>query len=79
MIHRTNRYLNNQKEQDHRGSKQQTHPRCGCKSFVSAERCCRGYAEGRAFFRARSQRKESVSLGWQRVLPVGQRRGLMAS
>src|SRR5215831_13925809 len=71
VTHRTNRYLNNQLEQDHRGIKQRTHPMCGFKGFVAAERFCRVYDEVRAFFRARAQRKESVSLGLQRLLYLG--------
>ncbi len=52
---------------------------CGFKSFVSAERFCRVYDEVRAFFRARSQRNESVSLGLQRALHLGRVRVFMAS
>jgi len=79
VTHRTNRYLNNHLEQDHRGIKQRTHPMCGFKSFVSAERFCRAYDEVRNFFRARSQRNGSVSLGLQRVLHIGRMRVLMGS
>ena len=52
---------------------------CGFKSVVSAQRFCRVSDEVRNFFRARSQRKESVSLGWQRVLYAGRMRVLMGS
>ena len=79
MTHRTNRSLNNHLEQDQRGIKQWTHPMGGFKSFVSAERFCRVDDEVRTFFRARSQRKESVSLGLQRVVHVGRMRILMGS
>jgi transposase-like protein len=79
VIHRTNRYLNNHVEQDHRGIKQRTHPMCGFKRFVSAERFCRVYEEVRNFFGTRSQRNEAVSLGWQRALHVGRMRVLMAT
>jgi len=79
VTHCTNRYLNNHLEQDHRGIKQRTHPMCGFKSFVSAERFCRVYDEVRDFFRARSDRNELLSLGWQRVLHVGRLRVLMES
>jgi len=51
----------------------------GFKSFVSAERFCRVYDEVRDFFRARSQRKELLSLGLHRVLHLGRMRILMAS
>jgi len=78
-IHRANRYVNNHLEQDHRGSKERTHPMCDFQSFVSAERFCRVYDEVREFFRARSQRNESLSLGLQRVLHLGRMRVLMSS
>jgi transposase-like protein len=79
VTHRTNRYLNNHLEQDHREIKQRTHSMCGFKRFVSAERFCRGYEEVRNFLRTRSQRNEAISLAWQRVLHVGRMRALMAT
>ena len=79
VTHRTNRYLNNHLEQDHRGIKQRTHSMCGFKSLVSAERFCRVYDEVRDFFRARSQRNERLSLGLQRLLHIGRMRVLTAS
>jgi len=79
VSHRTNRYLNTQLEQDHRGIKQRTPPMGGFKSFVLAERCCRVYDEVRQFFRARSRRNEAVSLAWQRALHVDRMRVLMAT
>jgi putative transposase len=79
VTHRTNRYLNNHLEQDHRGIKQRTHPMCGFKDFVSAERFCRGYEEVRNFLRPRSRRNEAVSLAWQRALHVGRMRILMST
>ena len=79
VIHRTNRYLNNHLEQDHRGIKQRIHPMCGFKRFVSAERFCRGYEEVRNFLRTRSRRNEAVSLAWQRALHVARMRILMAT
>ena len=39
--HRTNRYLNNHLEQDHRGIKQRTRPMSGFKNVDSAKRFCR--------------------------------------
>jgi hypothetical protein len=59
ITHRTNRFLNNHLEPDHRGSKQQTHLMrahlmCGFKSFVLAGRFCWVYEEVRYFFRTRS-------------------------
>jgi len=77
--HRTNRYLNNHLEQDHRGIKQRTRPMGGFKSCVSAARLCRVYDEVRNFFRARSQRNEKVALAWQRALHLGRLRVLMTT
>jgi putative transposase len=60
VTHRTNRYLNNHLEQDHRGVKQRTRPMGGFKCFESAARFCRVYDEVRNFFRVRLQRNEGV-------------------
>ena len=79
ITHRTNRYLNNHLEQDHRGIKQRMRPMGGFKRFVSAERFCQVYEEVRHFLRVRSQRNESVSLAWQRALHVGRLRVLMTT
>jgi putative transposase len=79
VTHRTNRYLNNHLEQDHRGIKQRTHSMCGFKCLVSAERFCRVYEEVRNFFRVRSRRNESVSLAWQRAAHLGRMRVLMTT
>lgn len=79
VIHRTNRYLNNHLEQDHRGIKQRTHSMGGFKNFVSAARFCRVYDEVRQFFRARSRRNEVVPLAWQRALHLGRMRVFMAT
>jgi putative transposase len=78
-IHRTNRYLNNHLEQDHRGVKQRTRPLGDFKRFVSAARFCRVYDEVRNFFRVRSQRNEPVSWAWQRTQHLGRLRVLMAT
>jgi transposase-like protein len=66
--HRTNRYLNNHPEQDHRGTKQRTRPMGGFKSIVSAKRFCRVHDEVRNFLRPRSCRSEVVSLAQRRLL-----------
>jgi transposase-like protein len=66
--HRTNRYLNNRIEQDHRGVKQRYYPMRGFGNFAAAARFCRAYDEQRNYFRARSQPKETVSLAEQRQL-----------
>ena len=41
VVHRTNVYLNNRIEQDHRGIKQRYYPMHGFGSFASAARFCR--------------------------------------
>jgi len=79
VLHRTNRYLTNHLEQDHRGIKQRTHPMGGCKSFVAAARFCCVYDEVRQLFRARSRRNEVVSLAWQRALHLGRVRVVMTT
>jgi putative transposase len=79
VTHRTNRYLNNHLEQDHRGIKQRTHSMGGFKRFMSAARFCRGYEEVRNFLRPRSRRNEVVSLAWQRALHIGRIRVLMST
>jgi putative transposase len=50
VLHRTNRYLNNRLEQDHRGIKQRYYPMCGFASVASTERFCRAFDEVRQFF-----------------------------
>ena len=52
---------------------------CGFKSFVSAERVCQVYDEVRHFFRVRSQRNESVSLVWHRVLHLGRMQVILST
>ncbi len=44
VVHRTNAYLNNRLEQDHRGMKQRYYPMRGFGSFTSASRFCRAFA-----------------------------------
>jgi transposase-like protein len=58
--HRTNRYLNNRIEQDHRGIKGRYQPMRGFKSSPSAARFCRSYDELRNFLRPRSNRNQHV-------------------
>jgi putative transposase len=64
--HRTNRYLNNHLEQDHRGIKQRYRPMCGFKHGHSAARFCRLFDEIRAFLRPQSQRHQPLSLAQRR-------------
>ena len=45
VVHRTNAYLNNLIEQDHRGIKQRSYPMRGFGSFVSAARFCHAFDE----------------------------------
>ncbi len=66
VLHRTNRYLNNRLEQDHRGIKQRYYPMRGFGSVASASRFCRAFDEVRQFFRIRTTTKQKVSLGQQR-------------
>ncbi|GAC1701515.1 MAG: hypothetical protein PVS3B3_28990 [Ktedonobacteraceae bacterium] len=68
VVHRTNKYLNNRLEQDHRGIKQRYYPMRGFGNVVSAARFCRAFDEVRQFFRVRSTMKQKVSLGRQREL-----------
>ena len=54
VLHRTNRYLNNRLEQDHRGIKQRYYPMRGFGSVASASRFCRAFDGVRQFFRVRT-------------------------
>ena len=58
--HRTNNYLNNRLEQDHRGIKGRCRPMLGFKSVPSARRFCRGHDELRNFLRSRSRMCQHV-------------------
>lgn len=77
--HRTNRYLNNHLEQDHRGIKQRTRPMGGFKSVESAKRFCRVHDEVRNFLRPRSRRNEVVSLVQRRLPYTARTRVLLTS
>src|SRR6266508_2478252 len=66
VIHRTNRYLNNRMEQDHRGIKQRYYPMRGFGSLQTASRFCRAFDELRYYFRYRTKPKETVPLAEQR-------------
>src|SRR5512135_212966 len=67
VLHRTNRYLNNRLEQDHRGIKQRYYPMRGFGSVTAAARFCRAFDEVRQFFRVRTTMKQHVSLAEQRA------------
>src|ERR1700704_266529 len=58
--HRTNQYLNNRIEQDHRGIKGRYEPMRGFKNPVSAARFCRGYDELRNHLYPRSRRSRNI-------------------
>ena len=66
--HRTNKYLNNRLEQDHRGVKQRYYPMRGFGNFVSAARFCHAFDELRNYFRPRHTMGETLSLLEQRRL-----------
>ena len=65
--HRTNRYLNNRIEQDHRGIKGRYQPMRGFKSGLSAARFCRSYDELRNFLRFRSNHGQHVPANHRRL------------
>ena len=65
--HRTNRYLNNRIEQDHRGIKGRYQPMRGFKSGSSAGRFCRSFDELRNFLRPRSNRNQHVPANHRRL------------
>ena len=62
VTHRTNRYLNNHLEQDHRGIKQSYRVTGGLKTFGTAARFCRLFDEIRACLRPQSHRNQSLTL-----------------
>lgn len=64
--HRTNKYLNNRLEQDHRGVKQRYYPMHGFGSFDSAARFCSAFDELRNYLRPCSTLGKSPSLSEQR-------------
>ena len=68
VVHRTNAYLNNRIEQDHRGIKQRYYPMRGFGNFTSASRFCRAFEEVRQFFRFRTTMSQHVSLSDRRHL-----------
>jgi putative transposase len=68
VLHRTNHYLNNRVEQDHRGIKQRYYPMRGFGSFESASRFCQAFDEQRDYFRSRTTMGETVPLAQQRHL-----------
>jgi transposase-like protein len=65
--HRTNKYLNNRLEQDHRGIKQRYYPMRGFGTVEAAARFCRAFDELRNYFRSRRIMGEVVSPLEQRL------------
>jgi putative transposase len=65
--HRTNQYLNNRIEQDHRGIKGRYQPMLGFESGFSAARFCRSHDELRNFLRFRSNRNQHVPANHRRL------------
>jgi putative transposase len=66
VLHRTNKYLNNRLEQDHRGVKQRYYPMHGFGNFDSAARFCSAFDELRNYLRPRSTMGEPSSRSEQR-------------
>ena len=64
--HRTNKYLNNRLEQDHRGIKQRYYPMRGFGTVEAAARFCCAFDELRTYLRPRRTIGEVVSLLEQR-------------
>jgi putative transposase len=75
--HRTNRYLNNHLEQDHRGIKQRYRPTTGLIIIATAARFCRIFDEGHAFLRPQIRRNQYLSLAQRRVIHQSRFRQLM--
>lgn len=66
VAHRTNAYLNNRLEQDHRSIKQRYSPMRGFGNFPSAARFCCAFDELHNYLRFRQRMGERVSLTQQR-------------
>jgi len=62
IVHRTNQYLNNRLEQDHRAVKQRYYPMRGFGCFYGAARFCTAFDELRQYFRSRSISQKPVPL-----------------
>ena len=65
--HRTNAYLNNRLEQDHRGIKGRIRCMRGFKSHAAAERFCREHGELRDLLRPRRRHNQIVSASSRRA------------
>ena len=78
MLHRTNQYLNNRTEQEHRGVKQRYYPMLGFGSYESAARFCTAFDELRQYFRVRRRGDIHFSLAERRRLFVARWHSLLA-
>jgi putative transposase len=68
VMHRTNRYLNNHLEQDHRGIKQRYRPMCGFKTSNTAGRFCQVFDEIRIFLQPQAYRNQCLTLQQRRAI-----------
>jgi transposase-like protein len=66
MIHRTDRYVNNHLEQDHRGSRQRYRSMGGFKADATAVYFCGLFDEICSFLRSQSGRNQPLSLAQRR-------------
>ena len=66
VIHRTNRYLNDHLEQDHRGIKQRYRSMGGFKADTTAVHFCGPFDEVRSLLRPQSCRNQPLSLAQRR-------------
>src|SRR5262249_52462799 len=64
--HRTNRYVNNRVEQDHRAVKQRYYPMRGFRAFNSAPRFCPAFDDLRHYSRSRTSSQKPLPLPVQR-------------
>jgi len=78
VAHRSNRYLNNRPEQDHRGVRQRYYPMRGFGTSTAAARFCTAHDEVRDHLRARTRLGEAVPLARQRALSRARLAGLVA-
>jgi transposase-like protein len=68
--YRTNKYLNNRPEQDHRAIKQRYYPMRGFGSFDSASRFCNAFDEQKDYFRWREAKGERSPIGTTPNVPA---------
>ena len=77
-VHRTDQYLNNYREQSHRGVKQRCYPMRGFGNFESASRFCAAFEEMQQYFRGRRRGEPHVPLAEQRRLFLTRWRSLIS-